>query len=99
MNQESESKREDLYMSIGAMKDSKLKTRNLHASQTIRYSQDLFVYYESIKRQLKRRLIYEYWGDERLKTKNEESTRLGDYQTNVCLLLIDKERGKDKTYI
>ncbi len=35
-------------------------------------------YYESIKRELKRRFIYEYWCDERLKTKNEESTRLTD---------------------
>jgi len=34
------------------------------------------VYYESIKRDLKRRLIYEYRCDERLITKNEESTRL-----------------------
>jgi hypothetical protein len=34
----------------------------------------VFVYYESIKRELKRRLIYEYRCDERLKTKNEEST-------------------------
>ncbi len=36
------------------------------------------VYYESIKLELKRRLIHEYRCDERLKTKNEESTRLGD---------------------
>jgi hypothetical protein len=36
------------------------------------------VYYESIKRELKRRLTYEYRRDERLKTKNEESTRLAD---------------------
>ncbi len=36
------------------------------------------VYYESIKRDLQRRLIYEYRCDERLKTKNEESTRLAD---------------------
>jgi hypothetical protein len=38
----------------------------------------LFFYYESIKRELKRRLIYEYRCDERLKTKTEESTRLTD---------------------
>ncbi len=38
----------------------------------------LFVYYESIKRGLKLRLIYEYRCDERLKTKNEESTLLSD---------------------
>ena len=36
------------------------------------------VYYESIKRELKRRLIYKYRCDERLKTKTEESTRLAD---------------------
>jgi hypothetical protein len=36
------------------------------------------VNYESIKRELKRRLIYEYRCDDRLKTKNEESTRLAD---------------------
>jgi hypothetical protein len=35
-----------------------------------------FVYYESIKQELKRRLIYEYRCDERLKTKNEESILL-----------------------
>ncbi len=41
----------------------------------------LFVYYESIKRGPKRRLIYEYRCDERLKTKNEDlktKTRLKD---------------------
>jgi hypothetical protein len=37
----------------------------------------LFVYYESIKREVKRRPIYECRYDERLKTKTEESTRLG----------------------
>ena len=36
----------------------------------------IVVYYESINRDLKRRLIYEYRCDERLKTKTEESTRL-----------------------
>ncbi len=36
------------------------------------------VYYESINREIKRRLIYEYRCDERLKTKNEESTLLED---------------------
>ena len=34
------------------------------------------VYYESIKRELKTRPIYECWCDERLKTKAEESTLL-----------------------
>ncbi len=35
-----------------------------------------FVYYQSIKRELKTRPIYECRCDERLKTKTEESTRL-----------------------
>jgi hypothetical protein len=35
-----------------------------------------FVYYESIKRELKTRPIYECRCDERLKTKAQESTRL-----------------------
>ncbi len=35
------------------------------------------VYYESIKRKLNRRLILVCGCDERLKTKTEESTRLG----------------------
>ncbi len=39
-------------------------------------STDLVVYYESIKRELKTRPIYECRCDERLKTKPEESTRL-----------------------
>ncbi len=37
----------------------------------------LFVYYESIKRELKTRPIYECRYDERLKTKPEKSTHLG----------------------
>jgi hypothetical protein len=51
----------------------------------------LFVYYESIKRELKRRLIYEYRCDERLKTKTEESTRLTDTG-----LVVELEHPKDK---
>jgi hypothetical protein len=53
---------------------------------------DPFVYHESIKREVKRTLIYEYRCDERLKTKNEESKRLVDtglVKVNVnpvCLL-------------
>ncbi len=39
-------------------------------------SMQSFVHYESIKRELHRRLIYEYRCDEGLKTKNEEATRL-----------------------
>jgi hypothetical protein len=51
-----------------------------------------FVYYESIKRELKRGLIYEYRCDERLKTKNEESTRLTDTG-----LVVELEHLKTKT--
>ncbi len=55
----------------------------------------LFYYYESIKRELKRRLVYEYRYDEkkkRLKTKTEESTRLGDTG-----LVVELEHPKIKT--
>ncbi len=53
---------------------------------------DQFVYYESIKRELKRRLIYEYRCDERLKTKTEESTRVTDTG-----LVVELEHLKIKT--
>ncbi len=49
-------------------------------------SMELFkevVYYESIKRELKTRPIYECRCDERLKTKAEESTRLA-YLRSRC---------------
>jgi hypothetical protein len=52
----------------------------------------LKVYYESIKREKKRRLIYEYRCDERLKTKTEESTRLTDTG-----LVVELEHLKIKT--
>ncbi len=52
----------------------------------------VFVYYESIKRDLKRRLIYEYRCDERLKTKNEESTCLA-----YAGLVVELEHLKTKT--
>ena len=45
---------------------------------------NLVVYYESIKRELKTKLIHECRCDERLKTKVEESTRL------ACTVLHDK---------
>ncbi len=51
-----------------------------------------FVYYESIKRDLQRRLIYEYRWDERLRTKTEESTLLGDTG-----LVVELEHLKTKT--
>ena len=37
----------------------------------------LIIYYQAKKRELKRRPIYEYRCDERLKVKDEGSTRLG----------------------
>jgi hypothetical protein len=49
-------------------------------------------YYESIKRELKRRFIYEYWCDERLKTKNEESAHLTDTG-----LVVELEHLQTKT--
>ncbi len=60
-------------------------------SQT-RTMSSLFVYYEPIKREVKRRLIYENRCDERLKTKNEESTRLADTG-----LVVELEHLKTKT--
>jgi hypothetical protein len=53
---------------------------------------EFVVYYESIKRELQRRLIYEYRYDERLKTKNEESTRLAHTG-----LVVELEHLKTKT--
>ncbi len=52
----------------------------------------LFVYYESIKQELKTRLIYECRCDERLKTKAEESMRL-----TYTGLLVELEHLKIKT--
>jgi hypothetical protein len=52
------------------------------------------VYYESIKRELKTRLIYEYRCDERLKTKNEESTRLADTGLVVRVVIGRNEKKK-----
>ncbi len=56
MNQEIE--RQDLFISVGVMKDYCLKLRNLHVSDTLTSTDD-FVYYESKKRELKRRLVHE----------------------------------------
>ncbi len=52
----------------------------------------IVVYYESIKREVKRRLIYEYRCDERQKTKKEESTLLVDTG-----LVVELEHLKTKT--
>jgi hypothetical protein len=48
--------------------------------------QDVCVYYESIKRELKTRPMYECRCDERLKTQPEKSTRLRDEvnRRDVC---------------
>ncbi len=51
----------------------------------------IVVYYESIKREIKRRLIYEYRCDERPKTKEEESIRLVD-----TVLVVDLEHLQPK---
>ena len=48
--------------------------------------------YESIKRELKGTLIYEYRCDDRLKTKTEESTHLTDTG-----LVVELEHLKIKT--
>ena len=44
---------------------------------TVENPSKIFVYYESLKRELKTKTIYGFRCDERLKTKVEESTRLG----------------------
>ena len=54
--------------------------------QSCRGCSSFVVYYESIKQDLKRRLIYEYRCDERLKTKNEEATRLEHTGLSVVVL-------------
>ena len=65
----------------------------------------LFVYHESIKWELKIRLMNEGRCDERLKTRVEEYTCLTytglhdkTNRVKVCLLWIDKARAKDKRY-
>ena len=40
------------------------------------FASEMVVYYESLKRELKTKRIYEFRCDERLKTRVEESTRL-----------------------
>ncbi len=63
------------------------KQKGMYGGPTI-----IVVYYESITRGLKRRLTYEYRCDKRLKTKKEESTRLGDTG-----LVVELEHLKTKT--
>jgi hypothetical protein len=61
-----------------------------------------FVYYESIKRELNIRLIYECRCDERLKAKAEGSTRLASTGEEVvaneidCLLIHGNRKNKKK---
>jgi hypothetical protein len=56
----------------------------LHDSHTLgvergtpKHKDKVKVFFESRKRELKTRPIYECWCDERLKTKSEKATRLG----------------------
>ena len=78
-------------MSVGVMKDQKLNLiLGIYTSHT--HWGDSFVYSESLKRELKRRLIYECRCDERLKTKTEESTRL-----TYTGLVVELEHLKIKT--
>ncbi len=61
---------------------------------------ELIICYESIKRELKGRLTYEYRCDERLKTKTEESTHLTDnelYKKMFILFIIKSIKRELKT--
>ena len=66
---------------------------------------ETFVYYESIKREVKTRPMYECRCDERLKTKDEKSTRLtytgflGELEhLKIKTRLLDKFRKKIGKY-
>ena len=50
----------------------------------------IVVYYESLKRELKTKPIYEFRFDERLKTKVEESTRLVCALCVICLFIMNR---------
>jgi hypothetical protein len=88
--------------------DERLKTKE-EESTFLGCTGLVVVYYESIKRELKIRCVYECRCDERLQSKTKEFTLLvhtgfgrgttEHLKNNVCLLLIDKARTKDKTYI
>jgi hypothetical protein len=73
-------------MSVGVMEDYKL--RDLRASHTLGF----FVYYESIKQELKIRCIYECRCDERLQTKTKEFKRL-----THCGLVVELEHLEIET--
>ncbi len=69
---------------LNAKTEGSKTSRDLHDSPKF--------YYESITREVKSRLTYEYRYDERLKTKTEESTHLTDTG-----LLVELEHLKIKT--
>ena len=80
-------------MNFGVMKDYKLKLRNLHASHffvcLFATGLKFVVYYESIKRELKIRGIYECRCDERLLTKTKRFRRL-PYTLFLCVWSFQK---------
>ncbi len=57
--------------------------------------QNILVYYESIKRELKTRLIYECRCDVRLKTKVEKSTHRSD-MSHIHWVVLGTGTPKDK---
>ena len=63
------------------MKDEELKLEEIEVSHTLGgllHCTVYFVYYESLKREVKTKPIYEFRCDERLQTKVEEFT--GEYE-------------------
>jgi hypothetical protein len=68
--------REEVVVSFGRAAADQAKTRDDKRLSSFEESY-LFVYYEAIKRELKRRPLYEHRCDERLKTEAEGSIRLG----------------------
>jgi hypothetical protein len=85
----SESRISDWFSEVSLIRDNQGK-------RTVWLSKGLIikcvVYNESIKEEVKRRLIYEYRCDEKLKTKNEKSTWLVDTG-----LVVELEHLKTKT--
>ena len=77
------------------MKDKELILEEIDSSHTLGGTGYIrFVYYESLKRELKTKPIYEFRFDERLKTEVEESTRLA-----CTLLYYWKLFRKGKKYL
>jgi len=95
-------------MSVGVTKDYKPKVRNLHSSYTLgwwidSYSPNLIVvYYESVKRELKMRSIYECRCYEKTKTKTKYFTLL-PYTTliwqEVSLFAAEKKRREPRVTV